>query len=100
MEFIDIINLRFLMNRTSGSPSIRIGLIDGPISINHPDLNKVNIHKIPGTLSGICSKADSIACDHGTFIAGILKAKRGFNAPAICPDCTPSLQCRLNSLMC
>ncbi len=88
VEFADLINLRYLMNRTSGSPNIRIGLIDGPISINHPDLNKENIHEIPGTLSGNCSKADSIACGHGTFIAGILKAKRGSYAPAICPDCT------------
>ncbi len=25
---------------------------------------------------------------HGTFVAGMLIAKRGFAAPAICPDCT------------
>ena len=88
MESIKLINLQSLMDRTSGSPEIRIGLIDGPLSINHPDLNKVNIQEIPGTLSSTCFKTDSIACSHGTFIAGMLKAKRGSNAPAICPDCT------------
>ena len=31
--------------------------------------------------------ADSIACMHGTFIAGMLCAKRGSSASAICPDC-------------
>jgi subtilisin family serine protease len=31
---------------------------------------------------------DSTACMHGTFVAGILSAKRGSAVPAICPDCT------------
>ena len=30
----------------------------------------------------------SAACLHGTFIAGLLSAKRSSPAPAICPDCT------------
>lgn len=29
-----------------------------------------------------------MACLHGTFVAGVLSAKRGLVAPAICPDCT------------
>jgi subtilisin family serine protease len=33
-------------------------------------------------------QAKSAACLHGTFIAGILSAKRISVAPAICPDCT------------
>jgi len=88
MKPLDLINLQVLMDRASGSPNVIIGLIDGPISINHRDLNNVNIHEIPGTLAGTCSKANSIACSHGTFIAGILKAKRGSVAAAICPNCT------------
>jgi subtilisin family serine protease len=35
-----------------------------------------------------CSQAGSAACLHGTFVAGILCAKRGSAAPAICPGCT------------
>jgi subtilisin family serine protease len=31
---------------------------------------------------------DSDACLHGTYVAGILSAKRVSPAPAICPDCT------------
>src|SRR5262249_9461985 len=30
----------------------------------------------------------STACQHGTFVAGILSAKRDSAAPAICPGCT------------
>jgi subtilisin family serine protease len=88
MDFLSLVNIQSLISLTSGSPAIAIGLIDGPLSIDHPGLNQLNIHEIPGTLSGTCSKADSIACSHGTFIAGVLKAKRNSNAPAICPDCT------------
>jgi subtilisin family serine protease len=88
VEPINLINLNFLMDRTSGSPDIKIGLIDGPVSVNHSSINYKNIIEIPGRLSGSCSIADSIACNHGTFIAGILKAKRSSIAPAICPDCT------------
>jgi subtilisin family serine protease len=88
MESNNLINLSSLMNRTSGSSEVKIGLIDGPVSINHISLNNKNIIEIPGRLSGSCSKADSIACNHGTFIAGILKAHRSSIAPAICPDCT------------
>src|SRR5262249_25481434 len=35
-----------------------------------------------------CSRAESAACVHGTAVAGILFARRGSPAPAICPDCT------------
>jgi hypothetical protein len=35
-----------------------------------------------------CVRKDSAACQHGTFVAGILSGKRGSPAPAICPDCT------------
>jgi subtilisin family serine protease len=75
------------MARTGGSPEIAIGLIDGPIVIDHPDLATENIQEVPGKLSGVCLAASSAACTHGTFVAGILLAKRGSVAPAICPGC-------------
>src|SRR6185369_6728162 len=37
---------------------------------------------------GGCTQADSAACLHGTFVAGILSAKRASVAPGICPNCT------------
>jgi len=85
---LDLVNLTPLMARTSGRAEIRIGLIDGPVALDHPDLAADNIHQVPGKQSGACLTANSIACLHGTFIAGILMAKRGSAAPAICPGCT------------
>lgn len=85
---LDLINLTPLMERTSGIPKIKVGLIDGPVVIDHPDLATENILEVPGKLSGTCAQASSVACMHGTFVAGILCAKRNSPPPAICPNCT------------
>jgi len=75
------------MELTSGRPEIVIGLVDGPVVIGHPDLADENVREIPGRIGGTCAQPSSLACMHGTFVAGILSAKRGSAAPAICPDC-------------
>jgi subtilisin family serine protease len=85
---LDLINLKPLMQLTSGNPDISIGLIDGPVAIDHPDLTCESIREVSGPLNGMCTMANSVACTHGTFVAGILSAKRGSPAPAICPTCT------------
>jgi len=74
------------MRLTSGRADTRIALIDGPVATHHRDLSGANIQQIPG-LPGTCELA-SLACLHGTFVAGILCARRGSQAPAICPACT------------
>lgn len=85
---LDAVHLTTLMDRTSGRPEIRIGLIDGPVALNLPDFAAANIREVPGKLTGTCNRADTVACLHGTFVAGILAARRGSLAPAICPGCT------------
>jgi subtilisin family serine protease len=86
--FLDLVGLPRLMARTSGSPEISIGLIDGPVALDHPDLAAENIREVPGKLPAACADPGDVACAHGTFIAGILHAKRISIAPAICPGCT------------
>src|SRR5438874_2437920 len=88
MNPLDLVQLAALMELTSGRPEMTVGFIDGPIATDHPDLTGANIREIPGTLPGKCSQASSAACIHGTFVAGILCAKRSSAAPAICPNCT------------
>src|SRR5271163_332274 len=85
---LELVHLAQLMERTRGKADIKIGLIDGPVAMGHPDLLTPNIQEIPGKLPGSCTRAASNACIHGTFVAGILSAKRGSEAPAIAPDCT------------
>lgn len=84
---LELVKLTALMERTSGSPEVKIGLIDGPVVAQHPDLANEHHREIPGNNGGTC-KANSTACLHGTFVAGILSAKRNSPAPAICPGCT------------
>jgi subtilisin family serine protease len=88
MNPLDLVKLPALMERTSGSPELKIGLIDGPVVTQHPDLAGEHLREIPGNNGGACTQANSAACLHGTFVAGILSAKRESVAPAICPNCT------------
>jgi len=88
MNHLDLVQLTALMERTSGSPDMRVGLIDGPVVMNHPDLAEGKSREISGKLSGTCTQVSSAACLHGTFVAGVLCAKRNSVAPAICPNCT------------
>ena len=83
-----MVKLTALMERTGGRPEVRIGVIDGPVLTQHPDLTGGHLRELPGARGGGCTRADSIACLHGTFVTGILAARRDSPAPAICPDCT------------
>ncbi len=85
---LELVNLTALMALTKGSPDVKVGLIDGPVAVQHADLEGKNIREIPGGSGASCTQANSTACLHGTFVAGILSAKRDSPAPAICPDCT------------
>jgi subtilisin family serine protease len=89
-DFLDLVRLSELMQLTSGSRDIKIGLIDGPVALGHPDLSAGSVVQLSesANLGGGCSDLTSSACAHGTFVAGILSAKRGSEAPAICPGCT------------
>ena len=88
MSPLELVRLSALMERTSGSTDVRIGLIDGPVLTHHPDLASDHFREVSGHKGGACSQAASAACLHGTFVAGILSAKRNSSAPAICPNCT------------
>jgi subtilisin family serine protease len=81
-----LVRLPDLMARTAGHPDVIIGLIDGPVDTGHIDLKGARVRQV-GSQHG-CSRADSVACSHGTFVAGILCASRTSSAPAICPNCT------------
>ncbi len=88
MTLLELVNLAPLMQLTTGKSEITVGLIDGPVAVSHPALTSENIREVSGVTRGFCATASSIACTHGTFVAGILSARRGAEAPAICPGCT------------
>ena len=88
MNALDLVTLTQLMERTGGRPEITIGLVDGPVAIDHTNLMTEQIWTVPGAAVRSCTITNSVACQHGTFVAGILSARRESAAPAICPQCT------------
>ncbi len=82
---LDLLGLGELGRLTEGSPAVRVGLIDGPVVADHPDLAGATIRSA-GPEPAFCARGS--ACAHGTFVAGILVARRGSPAPAICPGVT------------
>jgi subtilisin family serine protease len=85
-DHLRLVRLSPLMETTRGRAEVVVGLIDGPVAIDHPDLTAQSIRPVPGR--GAVCRLGSASCDHGTFVAGILSARRGADAPAICPGCT------------
>lgn len=85
---VELVCLDRLMTLARGSAEVRIGLIDGPVATNHSAFSETIIQDIAPKAPGNCTRTESSACVHGTFVAGILSAKRGSGAPAIAPGCT------------
>jgi subtilisin family serine protease len=84
---LDQVKLQSIMSLSSGYHKIVVGIIDGPVNLNHPAFQDSRIRTVRTSQEGLCRVADSNACMHGTFITGILAAKRGSKAPGICPRC-------------
>jgi subtilisin family serine protease len=85
---LDVANLSRLMERTAGRPEVIVGLIDGPVAADHADLATESIRSIAPPGTGPPGRAVGAARAHGTYVAGILSARRESAAPGICPSCT------------
>jgi hypothetical protein len=72
-----------LLERTCGSPDVVVAIIDGPVLLAHHDLRGADVRLLQGSRTA----PNPDECEHGTFIAGMLFARRGAPAPAICPGC-------------
>jgi subtilisin family serine protease len=87
MKLFDLIKIHSLMAASAGNPKVAIGLIDGPVDFDHPSFQDSIMRTVNDSQKKVCKMSTSIACTHGTFIAGILSSKRGSYAPGICPLC-------------
>ncbi len=87
MNALEATGLQALMRQTQGSPSVMVGLIDGPVELAHPFLAAVSAGSGENSQVDACSIPDSVSCQHGTFVAGMLFADRDSAIPGICPSC-------------
>ncbi len=88
MKPLDLVRLTTLMEITSGRAETLVSLIDGPVAREHPELMSENIRGLSSGTNSQCTQTNNAACNHGTFVAGILFGKRSSAAPGICPNCT------------
>ncbi len=62
---LSTVDLEPLMRLGMGRPEIAIGLIDGPVLVDHPDLVRENIREVPSRTAGAsCFDPSSEACAH------------------------------------
>jgi subtilisin family serine protease len=76
------------MSIGAGREDVVVAILDGPVTLSHPDLSDAHVRDISVDGSATCQHRGSLACRHGTFVAGILGAKRSSGALGICPGCT------------
>jgi subtilisin family serine protease len=84
---LEVAGLTNLMRISAGISKVAVGLVDGPVATDQPDLATENIRYL-SLSNGALTESNRVATAHGTFVAGILMARRGSRAPAICPGCT------------
>ncbi len=84
---LKLVGLPALMESTEGRPEVVVGLVDGPV-VSHPDLQEAEIREISRPSQATVKSTPGAAAQHGTYVAGILVARRNSRAPAICPGVT------------
>lgn len=77
VDLVRLVNLKEGLARRE----ISIPSIGGPLVLGHLDLTGSTVLEVPGKLKGACTRVESIACTHGTFVAGVHSARRGSVAP-------------------
>jgi hypothetical protein len=87
---LDLVRRPPLMERTSGRPEVVVGLLDGAVALDHPDLATEHIREVPGGLPGSCSQISNAACLHATFVAEMLAGRRGSASASPSPRSSPS----------
>lgn len=86
-EALRAVGLLPLMELNGGAPELFVAMIDGPVALDHPALDVERIRVLPPSTGTTCTQPESVACRHGTNVAGILHARRDSTVRGICPGC-------------
>jgi hypothetical protein len=71
--------------RPRGVVKVRVAVVDGPYDFTA--LSTILAREPINLGDGSCRVSPSRACDHGTFIMGLLGARKDALLPGLCPDC-------------
>ncbi len=88
LNALSLVGLPRLMARGAGSPAVGVALIDGPVALGHPLLASATLRLLGPPESQSCAGGGDAACDHGTFVAGVLAGRRAAGVPGLCEGCT------------
>src|SRR5258705_8269289 len=69
----------------SSASAVVVAVIDGPYDT--AALSRVLAYAPASLAHGACDASPNSACDHGTFIMGLLGARQDSLIPGLCPDC-------------
>jgi hypothetical protein len=62
---LELVKLTVLMERTSGSPEVKIGLIDGPVATRHLSDERIReLPNFPETTALPVGEPSSAGCEH------------------------------------
>ena len=81
VESFRLVQLTPLMKVTNGGAEIGIGLIDGPVLKDHPELASEKIRSVPEEAEGRCTGPDSVACMQESDFNGQNQAVRRVRTP-------------------
>jgi hypothetical protein len=69
----------------NGADAVPVAVVDGPY--DGATLSKVLANDPINLGEGACGPDPGIGCDHGTFVMGVLGARRDAAVPGLCSDC-------------
>lgn len=84
---ISLPRLGSLTAATLGDPSVTVAVIDGPVDLEHPGFAGSSLRAVEGDPRIACAMDNSMACQHGTVVAGVVSASRDSGAPGLAPGC-------------
>lgn len=76
---------RMISEISRGNHAFAVAVIDGPYDA--AALSGVLAHAPASLTQGSCGVSPNSACEHGTFILGLLGARQDSMMPGLCPDC-------------
>jgi subtilisin family serine protease len=86
-KLFEVVGLDSLMALSSGREDFAVAVVDGPVAATHPALEGSKLTVLGDSTSNGSADVTSLACRHGTFVAGLLSSRRDGTITGICPGC-------------